>query len=91
MRPPTLNIFPSQAMHVEPSSTQAAGTRLVSSSSSGSNRPSLPSMELANPRNDSTAPSPHSGPSQQPAKAIKREGNSCDFLWTTAWRIMMKC
>ncbi|KAB2631408.1 transcription factor HBP-1b(c38)-like [Pyrus ussuriensis x Pyrus communis] len=75
MRPPTLNIFPSQPMHVEPSSTQAAGTGLVSSSSSGSKRPSLPSMELANPRNDSTAPPPPSGPPQQPAKAIKREGN----------------
>lgn len=75
MRPPTLNIFPSQPMHVEPSSTQAAATGLVSSSSSGSKRPSLPSMELANPRNDCTAPPPPSGPPQQPAKAIKREGN----------------
>ncbi|XP_048432359.1 bZIP transcription factor TGA10-like [Pyrus x bretschneideri] len=76
MRPPTLNIFPSQPMHVEPSSsTKAAGTGLVSPSSSGSKRPSEPSMELANPRNDSTAPPPPSGPSHEPAKAIKREGN----------------
>lgn len=67
MRPPTLNIFPSQPMHVEPSSTKAS-TGLVSPSSSGSKRPSEPSMELANARNDVPT-----GP--EPAKAIKREGN----------------
>lgn len=54
-------------MHVEPSSTKAS-TGLVSPSSSGSKRPSEPSMELANARNDVPT-----GP--EPAKAIKREGN----------------
>ncbi|KAH7578470.1 hypothetical protein JRO89_XS01G0385800 [Xanthoceras sorbifolium] len=68
MRPPTLNIFPSQPMHVEPSSTNKVGTGLVSPASSGSKRPSEPSMELANARNDAA-----SGP--EPAKAPKREGN----------------
>nr|QEE59948.1 bZIP transcription factor [Betula platyphylla] len=62
MRPPTLNIFPSQPMHVDPPSTK------VSPATSGSRRPFEPSMELANARNDAL-----SGP--QPAKAIKREGN----------------
>ncbi|ONH95468.1 hypothetical protein PRUPE_7G073000 [Prunus persica] len=75
MRPPTLNIFPSQPMHVEPPSTKAAGTGLVSPAAmSGSKRPSEPSMELANPRKDASAPAPSSRP-QEPAKAIKREGN----------------
>ncbi|KAJ6381015.1 hypothetical protein OIU77_029837 [Salix suchowensis] len=71
MRPPTLNIFPSQPMHVEPSSTEAnttSATGLVSSTSGGSKRSSEPSMELPNTRNVS-APGP------EPAKAIKREGN----------------
>ncbi|KAK7826225.1 bzip transcription factor tga10 [Quercus suber] len=67
MRPPTLNIFPSQPMHVEPSSTKAS-TGLVSPSNSGSKRPSEPFMELANARNDVPT-----GP--EPAKAIKCEGN----------------
>ncbi|KAF9679706.1 hypothetical protein SADUNF_Sadunf06G0042400 [Salix dunnii] len=71
MRPPTLNIFPSQPMHVEPSSTEAnttSATGLVSSTSGGSKRSSEPSMELPNTRNVS-APGP------EPAKVIKREGN----------------
>ncbi|KAB1202815.1 Transcription factor HBP-1b(c1) [Morella rubra] len=67
MRPPTLNIFPSQPMHVEPLSTKVS-TALVSPAASGSKRASEPSMELANARNDVP-----SGP--EPAKAIKREGN----------------
>ncbi|KAK9187952.1 hypothetical protein WN944_019351 [Citrus x changshan-huyou] len=72
MRPPTLNIFPSQPMHVEPSSTNnhKAATALVSSTTNNSSkRPSEPSMELANARNNA----PSSGP--ETAKAIKREGN----------------
>ncbi|KAK3183334.1 hypothetical protein Dsin_030620 [Dipteronia sinensis] len=69
MRPPTLNIFPSRPMHVEPSSTdKAAGTGLVSSASSGSKRQSEPSMELANARKDAA-----SCPEQP--KPPKREGN----------------
>ncbi|KAJ9184720.1 hypothetical protein P3X46_004420 [Hevea brasiliensis] len=70
MRPPTLNIFPSQPMHVEPSVAKANTPGLVSSATSGSKRPSEPSMELANARNDAAAAS---GPER--AKAIKREGN----------------
>ncbi|KAK8628762.1 hypothetical protein V6N13_009345 [Hibiscus sabdariffa] len=67
MRPPTLNIFPSRPMHVEPPSSTMTNTGLVSpATSSGSKRPSESSMELANARND--------GP-DQPAKAVKREGN----------------
>lgn len=71
MRPPTLNIFPSQPMHIEPLSTKAS-VGLVSSSpaTSGSKRPSEPSMESTNPKNNVA-----SGPDQAPAKAIKREGN----------------
>ncbi|GMI70995.1 TGACG (TGA) motif-binding protein 10 [Hibiscus trionum] len=67
MRPPTLNIFPSQPMHVEPPSSTMTNTGLVSpATSSGSKRPSESSMELANNRND--------GPDQA-AKSLKREGN----------------
>ncbi|KAG5043390.1 hypothetical protein AAZX31_03G124500 [Glycine max] len=69
MRPPTLNIFPSKPMHVEPSSSKSkANIELVSPQTSGSKRPSEPSMELANPRNE-TASAP------QPPKPVKREGN----------------
>ncbi|XP_050226493.1 bZIP transcription factor TGA10 [Mercurialis annua] len=69
MRPPTLNIFPSQPMHVvEPSSTKTNTPRLVSSATSGSKRPSEPSMELANIRDDNIVSAP------EPAKSIKREG-----------------
>ncbi|XP_048320785.1 bZIP transcription factor TGA10 isoform X2 [Ziziphus jujuba] len=72
MRPPTLNIFPSQPMHVEPPSSTKGSTGLVSSpASSGSKRPSEPSMELANTHNDATATT---GP-PQPAKSVKRDGN----------------
>ncbi|KAK9921748.1 hypothetical protein M0R45_030245 [Rubus argutus] len=71
MRPPTLNIFPSQPMHVEPSSTKGGSTAgLVSSATSGSKRPSEPSMELANSRKIDAAAL--SGP-PEPAKTIKRE------------------
>ncbi|XP_061346342.1 bZIP transcription factor TGA10-like [Gastrolobium bilobum] len=68
MRPPTLNIFPSQPMHVEPSSSNSkASVELVSPQTSGSKRPSKPSMELANPQNETSVP--------EPPKAIKRETN----------------
>ncbi|KAK9026606.1 hypothetical protein V6N11_039441 [Hibiscus sabdariffa] len=71
MRPPTLNIFPSQPMHVEPPSSTKTSTGLVSPSTSGSKKPSEPSMELANPKTDASASAPN-----QPAKAVKqREGN----------------
>ncbi|KAL8456446.1 hypothetical protein ACS0TY_034598 [Phlomoides rotata] len=69
MRPPTLNIFPSQPMHVEPPATTSKGnTGLVSPSSSGSKRSSEPSMELSNPRNDVASAS-------EQDKAVKRDGN----------------
>ncbi|KAF5191531.1 Transcription factor tgal4 [Thalictrum thalictroides] len=64
---PTLNIFPSQPMHVEPSPKESAAS-FVSPSSSGSKRPSETSMELANQRNEAA-----SGP--EPTKVVKREGN----------------
>ncbi|KAL7582800.1 bZIP transcription factor TGA10 isoform X1 [Lactuca sativa] len=72
MRPPTLNIFPSQPMHVvDPStSTTKATTGLVSPSSSGSRRPSEQSMDnIANHKKDAPPPAPQS------SKAIKNEGN----------------
>ncbi|KAF8007171.1 hypothetical protein BT93_K1234 [Corymbia citriodora subsp. variegata] len=66
MRPPTLNIFPSRPMHVDPS-TQV-NTGMVSPSTSVPRRQSEHSMELGDPKNDvSTGP--------EPAKPIKREGN----------------
>ncbi|KAL0383733.1 UNVERIFIED_CONTAM: bZIP transcription factor TGA10 [Sesamum calycinum] len=70
MRPHTLNIFPSQPMHVHPSPTSKPSSTagLVSPATSASKRSSEPSMELSNPRTDvASAP--------QPAKAVKREGN----------------
>ncbi|KAL3533891.1 hypothetical protein ACH5RR_007412 [Cinchona calisaya] len=69
MRPPTLNIFPSQPMHVVPSSSKAiAGLVSNSPSTSGSKKSSEPSMDLSNPKIDvASAP--------EPAKAVKREGN----------------
>ncbi|GER25909.1 transcription factor [Striga asiatica] len=68
MRPHTLNIFPSQPMHVEPfaptTTSKPNSTGVVSPATSGSKRSSEPS----NPRKDAaTIP--------EPAKAVKREGN----------------
>ncbi|KAJ6756364.1 TRANSCRIPTION FACTOR TGA9 [Salix purpurea] len=71
MRPPTLNIFPSQPMQVEPSRMKAnrtGATGIVSSATGGSKGLSEPSMGLASARNDSAL-----GP--EPAKEIKRRGN----------------
>ncbi|KAF9664683.1 hypothetical protein SADUNF_Sadunf16G0043700 [Salix dunnii] len=72
MRPPTLNIFPSQPMQVEPPRTKAnrTGATGIVSSADGGSKGSLsePSMGLASTRNDSAL-----GP--EPAKAIKRRGN----------------
>ncbi|KAL7138562.1 hypothetical protein ABFS83_10G172400 [Erythranthe nasuta] len=75
MRPHTLNIFPSQPMHVEPSATTsskpASGSGLVSSpASSGSKRSSEPSMELSN-----SNPRKYVASAPQQTKAVKREGN----------------
>lgn len=65
IRPPTLNIFPSQPMHVEPSAKASAS---VVGSPEISKRSSEPVMDLSNPRNDVA-----SGP-EQSKKTIKREG-----------------
>ncbi|XP_006399160.2 transcription factor TGA10 [Eutrema salsugineum] len=74
MRPPTstLNIFPSQPMHIEPppssSTPNTDNTRLVPAAEpSGSTRPSSePSMDLTN-HSQFQLP--------QPSKSIKKEGN----------------
>ncbi|XP_057743954.1 bZIP transcription factor TGA10-like isoform X2 [Arachis stenosperma] len=69
MRPPTLNIFPSQPMHVDPPpSNSKATTELVSAQTNGSKRPSEPSMESTNPRNNAAS-------APEPPKPIKRENN----------------
>ncbi|KAI4371256.1 hypothetical protein MLD38_019517 [Melastoma candidum] len=84
MRPATLNIFPSQPMHVDPSTTKVGGGGLVSPGASGSKRPSAAttssSMELVNQRNNNNGNDPNinnnvpSAP-PEPPKATKREGN----------------
>ncbi|KAK6127320.1 hypothetical protein DH2020_038939 [Rehmannia glutinosa] len=61
MRPPTLNIFPSQPMHVDPSTSATpskTNTGLVTpSSTNGSKKSSEPSMDLiSNPRNNVPQP-----------------------------------
>ncbi|XAR68568.1 hypothetical protein NMG60_11003742 [Bertholletia excelsa] len=76
MRPPTLNIFPSQPMHVDPSSTKA-NVGLVSSSSTGggSKRPSEPSMELSNPKKDAPpAPDQREGNRKGLTSSSEQEG-----------------
>ncbi|GAB4843801.1 bZIP transcription factor tga10 [Ancistrocladus abbreviatus] len=73
MRPPTLNIFPSQPMHVEPSTKGEEG---LAQSSVGSKRPSEPSMELStNPQNEAAGTSAAPAPPAEPSKSVKREGN----------------
>ncbi|XP_027366007.1 bZIP transcription factor TGA10-like [Abrus precatorius] len=69
--PPTLNIFPSQPMHVVPPSNSKASMELPSPQTSGSKRPSTsePSMKLANPPSDAAPSAP------EPPKAVKRESN----------------
>ncbi|KAJ0961724.1 hypothetical protein J5N97_000043 [Dioscorea zingiberensis] len=71
----TLNIFPSQPMHVEPSTK--VGMSLVSPSNTGATRSSEPTMELGNPRIGSDPPSLPTQPAKdvKPA-AVKREGNT---------------
>ncbi|XP_056158921.1 bZIP transcription factor TGA10 isoform X1 [Syzygium oleosum] len=68
MRPPTLNIFPSQPMHVDPSPKVNMG--LVSPQASGSKRPSEPSVELANARNDVASAPPE--PPKTNVKTLRR-------------------
>ncbi|KAM7264397.1 hypothetical protein ACFE04_002080 [Oxalis oulophora] len=56
MRPPTLNIFPSQPMHIEPSSQSQSQSKLLVSSSlispATTTTTSKPSMELTNSKNN---------------------------------------
>ncbi|XP_068641311.1 bZIP transcription factor TGA10-like isoform X2 [Aristolochia californica] len=70
IRPPTLNIFPSQPMHVEPSAR--GNLSIVSPTSSASKKPSEVAMDLGNRRNESAS-------APEPAKDVKlgakREGN----------------
>lgn len=66
MRPPTLNIFPSQPMHVDPLPKVSMGLALPQAS--GSKRPPESSMELANARTEVA-----SAPTEPPK--TKREGN----------------
>ncbi|KAI3984327.1 hypothetical protein MKX01_011281 [Papaver californicum] len=73
IRPPTLNIFPSQPMHVEPSPTRPIGTsNLVTSTSSSVGGAKRPSMELNNTssRNNNDIASGNN----EASKVIKREG-----------------
>ncbi|KAK1367458.1 BZIP transcription factor [Heracleum sosnowskyi] len=71
-RPPTLNIFPSQPMHVEPSSsTKVSAISLVNPANVGSKRPLSDTSEQKN----SIVVVPPSGDPPQP-KGVKREGNS---------------
>ncbi|KAL8142911.1 hypothetical protein V2J09_015943 [Rumex salicifolius] len=77
MRPPTLNIFPSQPMHVDPSTKPSNGegggmSQSTTNCTNGPKRPQDPSMELStDPKNNSNA----SAPSSDPSKSIKRQGN----------------
>ncbi|XAR70015.1 hypothetical protein NMG60_11001829 [Bertholletia excelsa] len=64
MRPPTLNIFPSQPMHVDPPSTKAS-VALVSPATKDSKRPSQPPK----PKNEAA-----SAP-EAPPRAVKHQGN----------------
>ncbi|KAI4371974.1 hypothetical protein MLD38_010262 [Melastoma candidum] len=82
MRPtPTLNIFPSQPLRVNPPIKGSSGG-LVSPGTSGSKRPSetTTSMELANQRSSDNHVNINysnvaSAPPAEPVKSIKREGN----------------
>ncbi|XP_062112093.1 bZIP transcription factor TGA10 [Humulus lupulus] len=78
MRPPTLNIFPSQPMHVVEPASSTKGSPPMSGSIDNSKRPSDPSsMELANStRNDNNSTAAPSVPDSAANKAIKREGNN---------------
>nr|XP_017257103.1 PREDICTED: transcription factor TGA2-like isoform X3 [Daucus carota subsp. sativus] len=71
VRPPTLNIFPSQPMHVEPSSsTKVSAISLVNPAIVGSKRPLSETSE----QKATVVNVPSADP--QPPKGVKREGNS---------------
>ncbi|XP_068636871.1 bZIP transcription factor TGA10-like [Aristolochia californica] len=70
IKPPTLNIFPSQPMHVEPSAR--GNLSIVSPSSGATRKPSEVAMDLGNPRNE---PASASAPAKDVKLGAKREGN----------------
>ncbi|KAH0723555.1 hypothetical protein KY285_006098 [Solanum tuberosum] len=72
MRPPTLNIFPSQPMHIEPSSTKANNNALVSQGTNGSKKSSQPSIDKSEPpkvtKGEGSRKVPTSSPEQDAPK-----------------------
>ncbi|XP_058782462.1 bZIP transcription factor TGA10-like isoform X8 [Vicia villosa] len=85
MRPPTLNIFPSEPMHVEPSSSNSnANMELLSPETSGSRKTNLPkqvfsgsepSKTVKPERNHGKGPtssSEHEGPKTPDPKTLRR-------------------
>ncbi|KAL8144603.1 hypothetical protein AgCh_002969 [Apium graveolens] len=78
MRPATLNIFPSQPMHVEPSSsTKVSNMGLVNPSNVGSKRPlSETSIVSSDQRTSVFNVSGPSSSEPPPPTAVKQEGNS---------------
>ncbi|XP_049376021.1 bZIP transcription factor TGA10-like isoform X2 [Solanum verrucosum] len=72
MRPPTLNIFPSQPMHIEPSSTKANNNALVSQATNGSKKSSQPTIDKSEPpkvtKGEGSRKVPTSSPEQDAPK-----------------------
>ncbi|XP_021724020.1 bZIP transcription factor TGA10-like [Chenopodium quinoa] len=79
MRPPTLNIFPSQPMHVEPSTKPSPGVLGGGgqSTSGGTKRASEqpPPIELSNNNNNNNNNNKSKNQPAEQSKSIKREGN----------------
>ncbi|KAK4485384.1 hypothetical protein RD792_008023 [Penstemon davidsonii] len=75
MRPPTLNIFPSEPMHVEPSSTTSKeSTELVSNSATSGN--DAKAVKLDGNRKGPTSSSYQEGPKTPDPKGFHLGGNS---------------
>ncbi|XP_055808025.1 bZIP transcription factor TGA10-like [Solanum dulcamara] len=81
MRPPTLNIFPSQPMHIEPSSTKENNNGLLSQATSGSKKSSQPSLDKTEPpkiakgegsRKGSTSSPEQDAPKTSDPKTLRR-------------------
>ncbi|XP_028808664.1 bZIP transcription factor TGA10-like isoform X2 [Neltuma alba] len=70
IKPPTLNIFPSQPMHIHLPSSKASMEVAPPQGSSGPKAPSEPSVDLANPRNEAASASEPTN-----SKTVKRENN----------------
>ncbi|XP_054804028.1 bZIP transcription factor TGA10-like isoform X2 [Prosopis cineraria] len=68
MKPPTLNMFPSQPMHTHTPATKASMELVPPQIASGPKGPSEPSMDLASPRNEAAS-------APEPPKTAKRESN----------------